>query len=70
MREKTLGRWIFRLAVTIGAGSMALGLSTAAASADVTTYARFHVLSPSVGTAQLTSAAPEQIFHTEDYTWA
>jgi hypothetical protein len=69
MREKTLGRWIFRLAVTIGAGSMALGLSTAAASADVTASGQFHALAGKVGTAQLASAAPEQIFVTEDFTW-
>ncbi|MFB9184344.1 hypothetical protein ACFFX1_39980 [Dactylosporangium sucinum] len=34
MRDKMLGRWMFRLAVTIGAGSVALGLPAAAAHAD------------------------------------
>jgi hypothetical protein len=40
MRAMTLGRWLFRLVVTIGAGSAALGLSTAAAHADVATGGR------------------------------
>jgi hypothetical protein len=35
MRATTLGRWLFRLVVTIGAGSAALGLSVAVAHADV-----------------------------------
>jgi hypothetical protein len=40
MRATTLGRWLFRLVVTIGAGSAALGLSAAAAHADVATGGR------------------------------
>nr|BFE65000.1 hypothetical protein GCM10020063_095260 [Dactylosporangium thailandense] len=69
MREKTLGRWIVRLAVTVGAGSLALGLSAAAAHADTSQYARFNAHPTTlVGVAQL-SPAPEPIFFTEDFTW-
>ncbi|WP_433210963.1 hypothetical protein ACQP00_49550 [Dactylosporangium sp. CS-047395] len=68
MRDKTLGRWIVRLAVTIGVGSMALGLSAAAANADDSSA--FGRSRPGlVGTAQLSSAAPEHIFVTEDFSW-
>ncbi|MGI5245661.1 hypothetical protein [Dactylosporangium sp. CA-139066] len=35
MRATTHGRWLFRMVVTIGAGVFALGLSLAAARADV-----------------------------------
>lgn len=34
MRETTLGRWMTRLAVTVGAGVVILGMSTAAAHAS------------------------------------
>ncbi|WP_433080846.1 hypothetical protein ACQP1P_44355 [Dactylosporangium sp. CA-052675] len=69
MRDKTLGRWIVRLAVTVGAGSLALGLSTVAAHADESTYARFSAHPTTlVGAARL-SPAQEQIFVTEDYSW-
>ena len=34
MRETTLGRWMTRLAVTVGVGVVALGMSTAVAHAS------------------------------------
>jgi hypothetical protein len=34
MRETTLGRWMIRLAVTVGVGVVALGMSTAVAHAN------------------------------------
>ncbi|MEU7868017.1 hypothetical protein [Dactylosporangium sp. NPDC049140] len=68
MRDKTLGRWIMRLVVTLGAGSLALGLSTAAAHADASTFGRTNPRPSLIGTAQLAPAG-EQIFVTEDFTW-
>ncbi|GAA3293963.1 hypothetical protein GCM10020218_071860 [Dactylosporangium vinaceum] len=69
MREKTLGRWIVRLAVTIGFGSVALGLSAAAASADPITIVRFHPLPGSVSAPAVTNAGSAQVFVTEDFAW-
>lgn len=68
MRDKTLGRWIVRLAVTVGAGSLVLGLSAAAAHADASTLGLTTSRITMVGTAHLTPA-PEPIFVTEDFTW-
>jgi hypothetical protein len=68
MREKTLGRWMVRLAVTVGAGSLALGLSAVAAQADTSSYARFTNQMSSVGSAQV-SPAQGQIFVAEDFSW-
>ncbi|MET7393701.1 hypothetical protein KZZ52_56560 [Dactylosporangium sp. AC04546] len=35
MRDKMLGRWMVRLAVTMGTGAVALGLSGTTAQADI-----------------------------------
>lgn len=72
MREKMLGRWMVRLAVTIGAGSVALGLSGAAYAQDVSFGSGLASLSSSstvVGVAQVAAAQPEHIYITEDFVW-
>ncbi|MER7001717.1 hypothetical protein ABT297_01505 [Dactylosporangium sp. NPDC000555] len=76
MRDLTLGRWIVRLAVIIGAGSAALGLSTAAAHAGVISNDRViatRIVSVAdalnTGVSQVTSP-PSGIFVTEDYGWS
>lgn len=68
MREKTLGRWIVRLAVTIGTGSLVLGLGTVAANAGTSTFGRAGVLSPRATVTQADAPA-DHIFVTEDYAW-
>jgi serine acetyltransferase len=73
MRETTLGLWMVRLAVTIGAGAMALGLSTVSAQASVGSHASGFASLP--GSVQMVSsvdavkAQPEPIFVTEDFDW-
>ena len=73
MREKALGLWMVRLAVTIGAGAAALGLSTAVAHASVGSHASG--LSSLTGSVQMVSSAdalraqPEPILVTEDFDW-
>ncbi|MEV8511105.1 hypothetical protein [Dactylosporangium sp. NPDC051484] len=76
MRDLTLGRWIVRLAVIIGAGSAALGLSTAAAHAGVISKDRViaqRILSVpepfNAGVSQVTSP-PSGVYVTEDYGWS
>ncbi|MFI5913502.1 hypothetical protein [Dactylosporangium sp. NPDC051541] len=69
MREKTLGRWIVRLAVTIGAGSLVLGLGTVAANADTSTIGLIRKLPAAATHVQQNTASSEQIFFTEDYSW-
>ncbi|WP_432831972.1 hypothetical protein [Dactylosporangium sp. CA-092794] len=73
MRDKMLGRWMVRLAVTAGVGAFALGVSSIAAHASdlsqravQASQARALTL---IGSAQLAKAAPDQIYVTEDYAW-
>ncbi|MFG2038149.1 hypothetical protein [Dactylosporangium sp. NPDC048998] len=71
MRDRTLGRWIVRLAVTIGAGTVALGLSGAAAHANVVSQSRFVAVPISLGVTKAPSITPvtERVFVKEDYGW-
>jgi len=74
MRDKMLGRWAVRLAVTIGAGSLALGASAAAASASTSHFVQDAYASVpgavSVATVRHVAAAgPEPIYVTEDFSW-
>jgi hypothetical protein len=73
MREKALGLWMVRLAVTIGAGAVALGLSPVAAQASTGTDIR-GLTSVSgavqqVSTTHATKMQAEPIFVTEDIDW-
>jgi hypothetical protein len=80
MRAETLGRWLFRLAVTVGAGSAALGLSTAVAHADAVPAGNagpfstqvIHIITPipftPVGGAPVASPPPGT-YVTEDWGW-
>jgi hypothetical protein len=74
MREKTLGLWMVRLAFTIGAGAIALGLSPAAAHASAASDVRgFTSISGAVqyvGTTHATKVQAEPIFVTEDFDWS
>jgi hypothetical protein len=67
MRDTTLGRWMVRLAVTVGAGAVALGMSTAAAQASST-----HSEGSTVKLASVIDAAQldiDRIRVTEDWGW-
>ncbi|MEV4514620.1 hypothetical protein AB0K00_37375 [Dactylosporangium sp. NPDC049525] len=67
MREKTLGLWMVRLAVTIGAGAVALGLSPAVAQASHSFEARG--LTSLSGSVQIVGAA-DSLRVTEDFDWS
>ncbi|WP_426508140.1 hypothetical protein ACPPVO_57295 [Dactylosporangium sp. McL0621] len=72
MRDKTLGRWILRLAVTIGAGAVVLGVGTVAANAGTSMSGRAAVLSTTITvTHQADAPAPagEPMYVTEDWSW-
>jgi len=73
MRETTLGLWMARLAITIGAGAVALGLSTVAAQASVSSHASGLAARPGsvqlVGSAVAVSAQPAPIRVTDDFDW-
>jgi hypothetical protein len=73
MRETTLGLWMVRLAITIGAGAVALGLSAAAAQASVGSHVSGLASMPGsvqmVGSAVAVAAQPEPIRITEDFDW-
>jgi hypothetical protein len=68
MREKTLGLWMVRLAVTIGAGAVALGLSPAAAQASHSVESRSFTSLP--GSVQIVGSTNKQLYVTEDFDWS
>jgi hypothetical protein len=68
MRDTTLGRWMVRLAVTVGAGAVALGMSTAMAHASSTHSEGSAVkLVGVIGAAQFDV---DRIHVTEDWGWS
>jgi hypothetical protein len=73
MRDNMFGRWVVRLAVTFGAGAVALGAASVAANASDLQY-RAGVVSQS-GAASLISvvspsvSAGESVYITEDFGW-
>jgi hypothetical protein len=76
MRDNMLGRWLVRLAVTIGAGSVALGASAAAAHAGVdAAHASYYTGTFSTVTVQHVSVqhvvdtGTEPVYVTEDWSW-
>ncbi|GAA4248753.1 hypothetical protein [Dactylosporangium darangshiense] len=69
MREKTLGRWIMRLAVTIGVGTAALGLSATVAQADVALSApRYQAVIADV-TQTAARAVTPPVYVVQDWDW-
>jgi hypothetical protein len=64
MRDNKFGRWAVRLAVTIGAGAVALGVTSAAANASDLSY-RAGI----VGAVQPVVSELKPIYVTEDYGW-
>lgn len=67
MRETTLGRWMARAAVTVGAGVIALGLSAAVAQASDSDSEAFSV--KLLGTVHTVQASNEPLFVTEGWDW-
>ncbi|GAA3200290.1 hypothetical protein GCM10010532_019830 [Dactylosporangium siamense] len=67
MRDTTLGRWMTRLAVTVGVGAAALGLSATVAQASVTGSEASSVKLASVAHAIQVNAEP--VFVTESWDW-
>jgi hypothetical protein len=70
MRDKTLGRWIVRWVVTLSAGLAVMGLSTAAAEADVRPARGIGSVAGTVSIAigQLTAVQPD-VPVAEDWGW-
>ncbi|GAA2629958.1 hypothetical protein GCM10010399_72320 [Dactylosporangium fulvum] len=70
MRDKMLGRWVFRLAVTMGVSVAALGVSALSAQAADASSARFTSVS---GVVTIIGGTPigqqDHLFVTEDYSW-
>ncbi|MET7417871.1 hypothetical protein [Dactylosporangium sp. NPDC005555] len=70
MRETTLGRWMVRLAVTVGMGALALGVSAAVAHADVVAAGAASVRLTSFAQNLQPSVAGPQLFATEGFDWS
>ncbi|MFF5230002.1 hypothetical protein [Dactylosporangium sp. NPDC000521] len=66
MRDTTLGRWMARLAVTVGVGVVALGITAAVAQAS---DADSEALSVKVGVVGAIQAGTEPLFVTEAWEW-
>lgn len=69
MRETTLGRWMVRLAVTVGAGVVALGMSAAAAHASDVNNGAASVQLVGIAHAVQASASGLQLNATEGFDW-
>ncbi len=70
MREKaTLGRWMTRLAVTVGAGVVALGMSTAAAHASAGSSEVAPVKMIGIAHAVQSATSGLHLYATEGYDW-
>ena len=67
MRETTLGRWMARIAVTVGAGVIALGLSAAVAQARGMDSEASSV--NLVGTVNAVQPNAVPLFVTESWDW-
>ncbi|GAA0717850.1 hypothetical protein Drose_34270 [Dactylosporangium roseum] len=70
MRDKMLGRWMFRLAVTMGVSTAALGVSALSAHAADVSPARFTAIP---GAVKIIGGTPigqqDHLYVTEDYSW-
>lgn len=72
MRDKMLGRWTARWAVTLGFGVVALGVGLAAAhSVDLLQHApnALHANTLTVDDGRMVIAGPQQTYITEDFGW-
>jgi ABC-type dipeptide/oligopeptide/nickel transport system permease subunit len=69
MRETTLGRWMARLAVTVGVSAVALGLSAAAASARTVDAEVASVRFVGFVQAAQPSVDGPQLYATEGFDW-
>ena len=70
MRDKMLGRWMVRLAVTAGVGMLALGLTPVAVQASGLPQRTLQI-SPAKTLTPAADApvASDPVYVTEDYTW-
>lgn len=69
MRDTTLGRWMTRLAVTVGVGVVALGLSATTAQASDTGSAAAPA-TKLVGVIHAIQVDVEPVYVTEGWDWS
>lgn len=69
MRETTLGRWMTRLAVTVGVGVFALGMSTAAAQASEVSSGTAPVNLAGIAQAVQAGTSTLHLNATEGFDW-
>ena len=68
MRDTTLGRWMARVAVTVGAGALALGMSAAVAQASEAVSEALSV--KLVGVVRPVQVDADPLLVTETWDWS